>query len=136
MARSRVARGRDTRNHLRMLAAALTLWSLFSLWIMAPLIALPRLLRQTTAALLIAELLALFFFSYGTEDCDDPSCAPLARAAGVAARADLPALSVALFALTVFALARGRPVPDQPPARTTSKPSERSTSTTTSRWSP
>jgi hypothetical protein len=136
MARTQVARGHDTRNHLRMLAAALTLWSLFSLWIMAPLIALPRLLRRTTAALLIAELLALFVFSYGTEDCADPSCAPVARAAGLAARADLPALSLAFFAVTVYALARGRPGPDQPPARTTSKPSERSTSTTTSRWSP
>jgi len=136
MARTRVARGRDTRNHLRMLAAALTLWTLFSLWIMAPLIALPRLLRRTTAALLIAELLALFVFSYGTEDCADPSCAPVARAAGLAARADVPALSLAFFAVTVYALARGRLGPDQPPARTTSKPSERSTSTTTSRWSP
>jgi len=136
MARTRVARGRATRNHLRMLAAALTLWTLFSLWIMAPLIALPRLLRRTTAALLIAELLALFVFSYGTEDCADPSCAPVARAAGLAARADVPALSLAFFAVTVYALARGRLGPDQPPARTTSKPSERSTSTTTSRWSP
>jgi hypothetical protein len=119
-----------------MLAAALTLWSLFSLWMLAPLIALPRLLRQTAAALLIAELLALFLFSYGTEDCDVASCAPLAQAAGMAGRTDLPALSAAFLVLTAYALARGRPRPDQPPASTTSKPSERSTSTTTSRWSP
>ena len=102
-----------------MLAAALTLWSLFSLWIMTPLIALPRLLRQTTVALLIAELVALFVFGYGTEDCDDATCAPLAQAAGMAARTDLPVLSVAFFVLTGYTLARGARA-DQPPASTTS----------------
>ena len=93
-----------------MLAAAATLWSLFSLWLTAPLIALPRLLRQTAAALLIAELLLLFFFSYGTEGCDDDACAPFAQAAGMAARTDVPLLTAGFFVLTVYALARrGRP---------------------------
>ena len=121
MARGPLARGRLARNHPRMLAAAATLWSLFSLWLTAPLIALPRLLRQTAAALLIAELFLLLVFGYGTEGCDDDACAPLAQAAGMAARTDVPLLAAGFFALTVYALARrGRPTDDQPPARTTS----------------
>lgn len=103
-----------------MLAAALTLWSLFSIWLIAPLVGLPRRLRQTAAVLLVAELLALLLYSYGTEGCDDGACAPLAQAAGMAARTDLPALALAYLALTAYALAIGRVRSGQPPANTTS----------------
>ncbi len=108
------------RNHLVMLAAALTLWWLFALWIATPVLGLPRLVQRTAGLLLCAELVALFLFSYGTEGCDEPTCPPVARAAGVAARTDLPALALAFLAVVVYGLARGRLRTDQPPANTTS----------------
>ena len=61
-----------------MLAAALTVWVLFSVWLLVPLVSLPRSLARVAAALLWAALAALLVHSYGTEGCDDATCAPLA----------------------------------------------------------
>ena len=46
--------------------------------------------------LLGAELVVLLLWSYGTEGCVEADCAPLAQAAGIAARVDVPVLA-ALF---------------------------------------
>ena len=43
--------------------------------------------------LLGAELVVLLLWSYGTEGCLEPGCAPLAQAAGIAARVDVPILA-------------------------------------------
>ena len=88
-----------------MVAAAITIWTMFSLWLIVPLARLPDVVARVAAVLVGAELLALFAWSFGTEGCEDPGCAPLARAAGTAARADIPALAAAFL---VFAFVRLR----------------------------
>ena len=87
-----------------MVAAALTLWILFSCWLIASCVQAPRRLRRTAMSLLVAELGVLLLWSYGTEFCQEADCAPLARAAGIAARVDLPILS-ALFLAGIAAQA-------------------------------
>jgi hypothetical protein len=89
-----------------MLAAALTVWILFSFWLTAPLIRVPPRLRRIGAALLWAELAALLVYSYGVEGCLEDTCAPLAQAAGIAARTDLPILAGAFLAITCAHVAR------------------------------
>jgi hypothetical protein len=91
-----------------MVAAAITLWTMFSLWLIAPLVGLPPTVARIAIAISSAELLALLAWSYGVEDCDERTCAPLARAAGIAARADVPALAAAFLLLAVAFQLRGR----------------------------
>ncbi|HWT21933.1 MAG TPA: hypothetical protein VN213_00350 [Solirubrobacteraceae bacterium] len=73
-----------------MVAAAATLWAMFSLWLVGPLIGLTRTVERTAAGIFMVELVTLLAWSYGTESCDGAECGPLARAAGVAARVDIP----------------------------------------------
>jgi hydrogenase/urease accessory protein HupE len=79
-----------------MAAALATLWILFSVWLLGPHVGMARRAEQLVGAACAAELVLLLAWSYGTETCDDRACAPLAQAAGVAARIDLPVLSVVL----------------------------------------
>jgi hypothetical protein len=90
-----------------MLTAAATVWVLFSLWLIAPLVRLPRSLVRVAAALLWAELTALLVSSYGSDGCDERTCAPIAQAAGIAARIDVPLLAAALLAVAIVRAARG-----------------------------
>ena len=89
-----------------MLAAAATVWILFSLWLIAPLLELPSSLGRVAAVLLWAELVALLVHSYGSEGCDESTCAPLAQAAGIAARTDVPILTAAFVTIAGVLLAR------------------------------
>jgi hypothetical protein len=89
-----------------MLAAAVTVWVLFSFWLLAPLLNLPHPLRRIAGAILWAELVALLLYSYGSEGCLERTCAPLAQAAGIAARTDLPILTTAFLGITVAHVAR------------------------------
>ena len=89
-----------------MVAAAITIWTMFSIWLIVPLARLPGVVARVAAILVVAELLALFAWSFGTEGCDDPACAPLARAAGIAARTDIPALAAAFVVFAVVRLRR------------------------------
>ena len=91
-----------------MLLAATTLWGMFSLWIVAGTLDLPRVFERTAAVLMAAELVALLAWSYGTEGCTGDECSPFARSAGVAARVDIPILAglLALAALTPLLRAR------------------------------
>jgi hypothetical protein len=91
-----------------MLLAATTLWGMFALWILAGTLDLPRLLEGTAAALMAAELVALLAWSYGTEGCAGDECSPFARAAGVAARVDIPILAALLLLAAFTPLLRGR----------------------------
>ena len=84
-----------------MLAAAATLWMLFSVWLICPHVGVPPQLSRIIGAALGAELVLLLAWSYGTEACDGNACAPLAQAAGVAAKLDLPVLSVLLVAVVL-----------------------------------
>lgn len=94
------------RNHPVMLAAALTVWILFSIWLIVPLVSLPRSLGRIAAALLWAELTALLVYSYGSEHCNERTCAPVAQAAGIAARTDVPILAGAFLVVMGVQLAR------------------------------
>jgi len=78
-----------------MVAAALTVWILFAVWIIAPLLHLPPLIARVAAALLCTEIVALLLWSYGSEGCNEPTCAPVAQAFGIAARTDVPILAAA-----------------------------------------
>jgi 4-amino-4-deoxy-L-arabinose transferase-like glycosyltransferase len=90
-----------------MLAAALTVWAMFSLWLIAGCVRLPRPVARTALVLLVTELGALMIWSYGSESCDERTCAPLAQAAGIAARTDVPLLAAAFIVITVVRLGRG-----------------------------
>jgi hypothetical protein len=76
-----------------MIAAAMTIWLMFSLWLIVPLAGLPGLMARVAGTLVSVELIALLTWSYGTEDCVEPTCAPVAQAAGIAARTDIPVIS-------------------------------------------
>jgi hypothetical protein len=88
-----------------MVAAALTLWVLFSLWIIAGCAGLPHPIGRVAMMLLVLELGSLMIWSYGSERCDERTCAPLAQAAGIAARIDVPILAAAFLLVTVVRLA-------------------------------
>jgi hypothetical protein len=90
-----------------MLAAALTLWVMFSLWIIAGCTRLPHPVGRIALVLLMLELGALMIWSYGAERCDERTCAPLAQAAGIAARTDVPILAASFVVITVVRLTRG-----------------------------
>jgi len=91
-----------------MVAAALTIWMMFSLWLIVPLARLPHVIARVAAILVSVELLALFVWSFGTERCNEATCAPLAQAAGIAARTDIPALSAAFLVFAFVRLWRGQ----------------------------
>jgi hypothetical protein len=89
-----------------MVAAAATVWILFSLWLIVPLLRLPRSLARVAGVLLWAELIALLVYSYGVQGCNDSTCAPAAQAAGIAAKTDVPILTLAFVAIACVRLAR------------------------------
>ena len=84
-------------HHSGVVAAALTLWLMFALWVAAPSLDIPRGIARTAAALLTAELVALLFWSYGCE----LECTPAADVAGTAARTDIPLLAGIFVAVLV-----------------------------------
>jgi hypothetical protein len=94
-----------------MIAAAMTIWLMFSLWLIVPLAGLPGLMARVAGTLVSVELIALLTWSYGTEDCVEPTCAPVAQAAGIAARTDIPALAAAFLVFAFVRLRRAYPGP-------------------------
>jgi len=88
------------------LVAAITLWTTFSLFLIVPIVGLPEVIARIAAILCAAELVALLLWSYGSERCSDPACAPLAQAAGIAARADIPALAGGFVLVALVQLRR------------------------------
>jgi hypothetical protein len=81
--------------------ATLTIWALFSSFIIFPLAGLPRWWARTAMTLLVAELLALMAWSYGSVGCLERPCAPLAETGRTAASLDVPLLAAGLIALAV-----------------------------------
>ena len=87
----------------------MTLWLMFGLHLVAREFGLSRLTARLALVLLVAELVLLLSWSYGTDTCDGAECSPFTRAAGVAARVDLPILAaVLLTAATAEYLRRSR----------------------------
>jgi hypothetical protein len=79
--------------------AALTIWALFSCFLIFQLVGFPALLHRTAGTLLAAEGVALMMWGYGSEGCRARPCAPLAEVGHVAATVDIPLLTLALVAL-------------------------------------
>jgi hypothetical protein len=88
------------------LAAAVTIWIMFSLWIISSCAGLPHPIGRIALVLLALELGSLMIWSYGSESCDERTCAPLAQAAGIAARTDVPILAGVFLLVTVVRLTR------------------------------
>jgi hypothetical protein len=103
------ASARRARPFLGMVAAALTIWVLFSLWIIAGCAGLPHPIGRVAMLLLALELGTLMIWSYGSESCDERTCAPLAQAAGIAARTDVPILAAAFLVVTALRLTGAEP---------------------------
>ena len=82
-----------------MLTAAITVWLMFSLWLIAPHAQAPPRIGRVAGLMCSAELLALLVWSYGVEVCAERTCAPVAQAFGTAARIDIPLLAAALVVL-------------------------------------
>jgi hypothetical protein len=83
------------------LTAAATIWAMFSCFLLFPLLELPRLMRRTAMTLLVAELLALATWSYGSERCVERPCSALAETGRSAAALDVPLLSAGLVMVAV-----------------------------------
>jgi hypothetical protein len=83
-------------------AATATIWAMFSCFLLFPLLGFPALLRRTAMALLVAELLALATWSYGSEGCIARPCSGIAEAGRTAASLDVPLLSAGLVVLAII----------------------------------
>jgi hypothetical protein len=91
-----------------MLAAAITIWAMFSLWLIAPHVQAPARVGRIAGLMCSAELVALLLWSYGVQTCAERTCAPVAQAIGIAARVDIPLLAAAFL---VFACVQWRRQP-------------------------
>jgi hypothetical protein len=78
------------------LAAAATIWGMFACFLLFPHLGLPAVFHRTAMALLVAELLALMMWSYGSEG------EAAAEAGRSAAAIDIPLLSAALVVVSVL----------------------------------
>jgi hypothetical protein len=86
---------------VRVLVVAGTLWTLWTAFLVLPLLRAPFFVLQGVVALLSAELLTLLVWSYGSEGCVARPCSVLAETARTAALVDIPLLTAALMTLTV-----------------------------------
>ena len=89
-----------------MVAAALTIWSMFAIWMLARHLGLSRLVGRIAGALLVAELVLLLGWSYATENCFDARECPWGEALGLASRIDVPALTAAFLAVVTIRAVR------------------------------
>jgi len=89
-----------------MVAAAMTIWIMFSVWLIGHSARFPPRVGRMAMSLLSVELAMLAIWSYGAEGCDVRTCAPLAQAAGIAARTDVPILAAVYVIAVVVWLVR------------------------------
>ena len=80
------------------LIAAVTIWVLFSLFLLFPLMGLPAAMHRTAMTLLVAEFFAIIVSRSG-----DPSVAAVGRSA---ASLDMPLLAVALILVAIMRAVR------------------------------
>jgi hypothetical protein len=91
--------------------ATLTLWCLFSMWLLFPYLDVPRMLVVAAGMLAWIELISLITWGLASEDCVHRPCSELAETARLAADTDVPALSAVVLALVIAeAVRRGRAV--------------------------
>ena len=94
-----------------MLAAAITLWTMFSIWLIAPHARIPAGIGRVAGILCVAEFVALLTWSFGVQGCHERTCAPLGQAAGIAARTDIPVLAAAFLVFAAVRWRRAQPAP-------------------------
>jgi hypothetical protein len=82
---------------------------MFSCFLLFPMLGLPAHMHRTAGALLVAEMVAVLVWRFGSEDCVERPCAPLAETARTAAALDVPLLAALLVALAVIHGVRHRP---------------------------
>jgi hypothetical protein len=82
--------------------ATATIWAMFSCFLLFPLLGLPPLMRRSAVGLLVAELVALGMWSYGSEDCVERPCSAVAELGRTAAALDVPLLSAGLVLLATL----------------------------------
>jgi hypothetical protein len=86
------------------IAATATIWIMFACFLIFPRLGLPPVWHRTAMALLVAELVALGMWSYGSPG------APAAEAGRTAAAIDVPLLALALVVFSVLRAWRRRAV--------------------------
>jgi hypothetical protein len=84
------------------LTATATIWAMFSCFLIFPLLGLPPLMRRSAMVLLVAELIALGMWSYGSEGCVERPCSAVAELGRTAAALDVPLLSAGLVVLATL----------------------------------
>jgi hypothetical protein len=82
--------------------ATATLWCLFSCFLLFPKMGFPPLMHRTAMTLLVAELVALAMWSYGSKGCVERPCGEGAELGRTAASIDVPLLAVALVAVAMI----------------------------------
>ena len=82
--------------------ASATIWAMFACFLLFPLLKFPPLMQRTAMALLVAELLSLAVWSYGSEGCVERPCSAVAETGRTAAALDVPVLSAVLVAVAVI----------------------------------
>jgi hypothetical protein len=80
---------------------AATLWGLFTMSFLLPVVGAPGALQRTAEALLVGELLALLAWSYAHEGCDSSGCGMGVSLLHEAGHEDIPALALVLLVVTV-----------------------------------
>lgn len=82
--------------------ATATIWCLFSCFLLFPLMGFPPLMHRTAMTLLVAELVALMMWSYGSKGCIERPCAAGAELGRTAAAIDIPLLALVLVAVAMI----------------------------------
>lgn len=79
-----------------------TLWSMFSCLLLFPLLGMPVHLYRAATTLLTAELVAMLVWSFGSDECTERPCAPLAEAGRTVASVDVPLLALLVVVLAII----------------------------------
>jgi ABC-type arginine transport system permease subunit len=79
-----------------------TLWSMFFCVLIFPMLGMPAYMRRAVTTLMTAEFVAILVWLFGSEECVERPCAPLAEAGRTAAAVDVPLLSLGVVALAII----------------------------------
>jgi hypothetical protein len=79
-----------------------TLWSMFSCVLIFPMLGMPMYMQRAVTTLMAAEFVAMLVWTFGSDECIERPCAPLAEAGRTAAAVDLPLLALAVIALAII----------------------------------
>ncbi len=79
-----------------------TLWSMFSCVLIFPMLGMPAYMQRSATTLMTAEFVALLVWTFGSDECRERPCAPVAEAGRTAAAVDVPVLAVVVIALAII----------------------------------